>query len=98
MAYLFVHFKEKITTDGEQVYFSVSKNGYDWEKLNSGEPVLISKMGTGGCRDIEIARLKNGGFVIITSAIFRILIHSSLSNEPLPFNVFMVSSVPLYSA
>lgn len=67
MAYLFVHFKEKITPDGEQVYFSVSKDGFDWEQLNSGEPILTSKLGTGGCRDIEIVRLKNGGFVILTT-------------------------------
>lgn len=67
MAYLFVHFKEKITPDGEQVYFSVSKDGYNWEMLNSGEPILASKMSTGGCRDIEISRLKDGGFVIITT-------------------------------
>lgn len=67
MAYLFVHFREKITVDGEQVYFSVSKDGYNWEMLNSGKPVLTSSMSTGGCRDIEIARLKEGGFVIITT-------------------------------
>ncbi len=67
MAYLFVHFREKITVDGEQVYFSVSKNGYDWEMLNSGKPILTSSLSSGGCRDIEIVRLKTGGFVIITT-------------------------------
>lgn len=67
MAYLFVHFKEKITPDGEQVYFSVSKNGYNWEMLNKGEPVLQSTMGEKGCRDIEVVRLHTGGFVILTT-------------------------------
>lgn len=67
MPYLFAHFKEKITPDGEQVYFSVSKNGYDWEMLNGGEPILESTMGMKGCRDIEIIRLHTGGFVILTT-------------------------------
>ncbi len=67
MAYLFVHFKEKLTPDGEQVYFSVSKDGFNWEMLNSGEPILQSNMSMKGCRDIEIVRLKQGGFVILTT-------------------------------
>ena len=67
MAYLFVHFKEKITPDGEQVYFSVSKDAYNFEKLNGGEPILTSTKGEKGCRDIEIVRLHTGGFIIITT-------------------------------
>lgn len=67
MPYLFAHFKEKITPDGEQVYFSVSKNGYNWEALNGGEPILQSTKSMKGCRDIELVRLHNGGFVIITT-------------------------------
>lgn len=67
MAYLFAHFKEKLTPDGEQVYFSVSKDGYNFEMLNGGEPVLTSTMGEKGCRDIEVVRLKTGGFIIITT-------------------------------
>ncbi len=67
MAYLFVHFKEKITPDGEQVYFGVSRDGLNWEQLNGGEPILTSKMGEKGCRDIEIVRLHTGGFVILTT-------------------------------
>ena len=59
MAYLFVHFKEKITPDGEQVYFSVSKDGLNFEMLNGGEPVLSSTMGEKGCRDIESCFLKS---------------------------------------
>ena len=67
MAYLFVHFKEKLTPDGEQVYFSVSKDGYNFEKLNGGEPILTSTKVEKGCRDIEIVRLHTGGFIIITT-------------------------------
>lgn len=34
MSYLFVHFREKYTEDGEQVYFALSKDGYCWERVN----------------------------------------------------------------
>lgn len=67
MAYLFVHFKEKITPDGEAVYFGISKDGFNWEQVNGGEPVLMSTLGDKGCRDIEIVRLHTGGFVILTT-------------------------------
>ncbi len=67
MAYLFTHFKEKITPDGEQVYFAISKDGFNWSAVNSGEPILTSTIGEKGCRDIEIIRLKTGGFVILTT-------------------------------
>lgn len=67
MPYLFAHFREKITVDGEQVYFAVSKNGYDWEKLNDGKPIITCDKGEGGCRDIEIVRLKDNSFVIIAT-------------------------------
>lgn len=67
MPYLFTHFKEKITPDGEQVYFGVSRDGYNWEQLNGGNPVLTSTLGEKGCRDIEIVRLHTGGFVILTT-------------------------------
>ena len=67
MSYLCVHFKEKITTDGEAVYFAKSKDGYNWETVNNANPVLMSTMGDMGCRDIEIVRLHTGGFVILTT-------------------------------
>ncbi len=67
MAYLFSHFREKITPDGEQVYFALSKDGFNWTQLNNGEPILTSTIGEKGCRDIEVIRLKSGGFVILTT-------------------------------
>ena len=39
-AYLFVHFREKKTPDGEQVYFGLSVDGFHWESVNDGKPVL----------------------------------------------------------
>ena len=67
MAYLFVHFKEKITPDGEQVYFGISRDGMNWNQVNGGNPVLTAEKGEKGCRDIEIIRLHTGGFVILTT-------------------------------
>ncbi len=67
MPYLFVHFKEKLTPDGEQVYFAKSRDGLNWETVNGGEPMLTSTVSEKGCRDIEIVRLHTGGFVIITT-------------------------------
>lgn len=67
MPYLCAHFKEKITIDGEQVYFSVSRDGYSWEEINGGKPVLSCDKGEKGCRDIEIIRLKQGGFIILAT-------------------------------
>jgi hypothetical protein len=66
-AYLFVHFKEKFTPDGEQVYFGLSKDGFNWEQVNNGEPVLTSHLGEEGVRDHTIIRKRDGGFVILAT-------------------------------
>ncbi|HZJ82199.1 MAG TPA: glycoside hydrolase family 43 protein [Clostridia bacterium] len=67
-AYLFVHFKEKTTPDGEQVYFGVSKDGFHWEEVNGGQPVLWAYYGDKGVRDFTITRCqKNGKFVIVAT-------------------------------
>lgn len=66
-AYLFVHFKEKKTPDGEQVYFSVSKDGFCWEMVNKGNPVLWSYEGEKGVRDFTITRTKEGKFIILAT-------------------------------
>ncbi len=63
-AYLFVHFigEEK---DGEQIYFSVSRDGLHWKDLNGGRPVLYSRIGEAGARDPYLIRSpwkgKDGG-------------------------------------
>lgn len=43
MAYLFVHFTGE-DENGEQIYFSVSKDGLHWMDLGSG-PALVSDIG-----------------------------------------------------
>lgn len=60
-AYLFTHFKGvQRTPDDEQVYFAVSRDGYKWQNLNGGKPVLRSVLGEGGVRDPHIMRSHDG--------------------------------------
>lgn len=54
--YLFVHFRETTTPDGEQVYFSVSRDAFTWEALNGGRPVLWAYYGDHGVRDMTVVR------------------------------------------
>ena len=67
MPYLCVHFRESLLPEGEQVYFAVSRDGFRWEALNGGRPVLNSVLGTCGVRDIEIVRKRSGGFVLLAT-------------------------------
>lgn len=55
-AFLFVHFREKASPDGEQIYFALSKDGFHWEAVNGGEPVLWAYYGDKGVRDATICR------------------------------------------
>ena len=67
-AYLFVHFREKTTPAGEQVYFGLSRDGFNWETVNNGMPVLWSYYGEKGVRDHTIVRnVYNGKFYILAT-------------------------------
>jgi sucrose-6-phosphate hydrolase SacC (GH32 family) len=66
-SYLFVHFKEKTTPDGEQVYFALSQDGFRWEEVNGGNPVLESVAGDRGVRDCTIIRTKKNRFVVLAT-------------------------------
>ena len=55
-AYLFVHFREKSTPDGEQVHFGLSKDGFHWEAVNQGRPIAWAYYGDKGVRDFTIVR------------------------------------------
>lgn len=59
--YLFVHFRETTSPEGEQVYFAVSRDGFRWEALNDGRPVLWAYYGDCGVRDMTIIRDRNTG-------------------------------------
>ncbi|MCQ2537658.1 MAG: glycoside hydrolase family 43 protein [Lachnospiraceae bacterium] len=65
--YLFVHFTSDCD-EGEQIRFSLSKDGLHWNDVNNGEPVLISNIGEKGARDPFIVRdEKNGKFYIMAT-------------------------------
>ena len=61
MNYLFVHFRERTTPDGEQVYFGLSRDGFRWETVNDGRPVLWAYYGDKGVRDMTIVRSRFDG-------------------------------------
>ncbi len=71
-AYLFTHFKgTQKTPDDEQVYFAVSRDGFKWQNLNGGRPVLRSTLGEGGVRDPHIIRKHDGsGFFLIATDLY----------------------------
>ena len=54
--YLFVHFRETTSPEGEQVYFAVSRDGFHWDALNGGQPALWAYYGDKGVRDMTIVR------------------------------------------
>ena len=54
--YLFVHFRETTSPEGEQVYFALSKDGFHWEALNEGKPILWAYYGDHGVRDMTVFR------------------------------------------
>ncbi|MBP3656205.1 MAG: glycoside hydrolase family 43 protein [Clostridia bacterium] len=59
--YLFVHFRETTSPEGEQVYFAISRDGFCWEALNGGAPILWAYYGDRGVRDMTIVRDRNTG-------------------------------------
>lgn len=66
--FLFVTFKGEQTPMSEQVYFGLSKDGRNWEALNGGDPVLVSRIGERGARDPYLIRSHDGkGFILIAT-------------------------------
>lgn len=67
-AYLFVHFREKTTPDGEQVHFALSRDGFRWEMVNNGNPVLWAYHGDKGVRDFTVvrSRIDNRFYILAT--------------------------------
>ena len=62
--YLFVHFTGE-QQYGEQIYFSISRDGLHWKDLNGHRPVLYSDIGEKGARDPFCVRdEKNGKFYL----------------------------------
>lgn len=63
--YLFAHFTGE-QKDGEQIYFSLSRDGLHWKDLNEGRPVLKSEIGEKGARDPFLIRMP-GMFCLIAT-------------------------------
>lgn len=65
--YLMAHFTGE-SENGEQVYFSMSRDGLHWKDLNRGAPVLVSSVGEMGVRDPYILRsCLDGKFYILAT-------------------------------
>lgn len=60
-AYLFAYFRNDAkTTNGENIFYAVSKDGYNYESLNGGVPVANASQGTGHSRDPYIMKAQDG--------------------------------------
>lgn len=59
-AYLFAYFRNDAkSTNGENVFYAVSKDGYNYESLNGGVPVASASQGTGHSRDPYIMKAQD---------------------------------------
>lgn len=63
--YLFAHFVGE-QKDGEQIYFSLSRDGLHWKDLKEGQPVLRSEIGEKGARDPFLIRTPERFYLIAT--------------------------------
>lgn len=65
--YLFVTFTGE-SEDGEQIYLALSRDGFYWQDLNGGKPVLRSGIGEKGVRDPFLLRAFDGSryYIIAT--------------------------------
>lgn len=63
--YLFAHFIGE-QKDGEQIYFSLSRDGLHWKDLMGGLPVLKSEIGEKGARDPFLIRTPGMFYLIAT--------------------------------
>lgn len=59
-AYLFAYFRNDAkSTNGENIFYAVSKDGYNYESLNGGVPVASASQGTGHSRDPYIMKAQD---------------------------------------
>lgn len=69
--YLFVHFTGE-HKQGEQIYFSISKDGLFWQDLHRGKPVLCSDIGEKGARDPFLVKDPKQGIYYLIATDLRI--------------------------
>lgn len=67
-AYLFVHFREISTPEGEQVRFALSLDGFNWEPVNDGRPLMWAYYGDKGVRDFTVTHsVLDGKYYILAT-------------------------------
>ncbi|MCD8118108.1 MAG: glycoside hydrolase family 43 protein [Lachnospiraceae bacterium] len=67
-AYLMVHFTQEHLPDGEQIYFSLSRDGLHWKDVRPGHPMVRLTTGECGVRDPFLLRGEMGdGFYLIAT-------------------------------
>lgn len=69
--YLFVTFTGE-SEDGEQIYLALSEDGFYWQDLNGGKPVLRSGIGEKGVRDPFLVRSRDGSRYFLMATDLRI--------------------------
>ena len=69
--YLFVTFTGE-EEDGEQIYLALSRDGFYWQDLNGGKPVLRSGIGEKGVRDPFLLRSPDGNRYYLMATDLRI--------------------------
>ena len=60
-------FSGKTTPDGEQVYFGISRDGFHWEAVNDGAPVLWAYYGDKGARLYYHSQHRNREYYIFAT-------------------------------
>lgn len=66
-AFLFAYYRGNDTAEEEQIYFSVSLDGLNWEEVNGKKPMLCSTKGECGVRDISITRTETNHFIMVAT-------------------------------
>ncbi|TLP99504.1 hypothetical protein FEF26_02515 [Nesterenkonia salmonea] len=81
--YLLVHFVESSSRHMEKIYFSRSRDNdpTQWERLNAGDAVLESHVGTGGVRDPHIIRKRDGSGFTLMATDLRVWAHGHHTPE-----------------
>ena len=69
--YLFATFTGE-QEDGEQIYLALSRDGFHWQDLNGGKPVLRSAIGKKGVRDPFLLRSGEGNRYYLMATDLRI--------------------------
>lgn len=72
--YLMVHFVEDSQGYAEKIYLSLSRGNspYHWDRLNGGEPILASNLGTTGIRDPYLTYNPDTGVYYIIATDLRV--------------------------